>query len=57
MFEARETEYIPLVKRSPMALEIDRRELTDRVGHGHVCGAVQARQNDPLDNSRDEEYI
>src|SRR5215204_1621326 len=26
-----ETEYIPLVKLSPMALEIDRRDLTNRV--------------------------
>jgi len=29
--KARETEYIPLVKLTPMVLEIDHRDLTNRV--------------------------
>ena len=32
-----ETGYIPLVKLTPMALEIDHRDLPNRVGRGHVC--------------------
>jgi hypothetical protein len=34
----RDTAYIPLVTRTPLALEVDRRDLTNRVGPGHVCG-------------------
>jgi hypothetical protein len=35
--KARETEYIPLVKLTPMVLEIDHRDLPNSVGRGHVC--------------------
>jgi hypothetical protein len=34
--KARETEYMPLVQLSPLALEIDRRELTNRVSYDVV---------------------
>ena len=37
MFEARETEVMPLMKLSPVALEIDRREFTNRVNYDAVC--------------------
>jgi hypothetical protein len=35
--EGHAIEYIPLVTRTPMALEIDRRDLPNRVSSGHVC--------------------
>lgn len=35
--KAGETEYIPLVKLTPMALETDRRDLTNRV---RLCGNI-----------------
>jgi hypothetical protein len=35
--KARETEYIPLVKLTPMVLEIDHRDLTNRVCLGEGC--------------------
>jgi hypothetical protein len=36
--EAKETEAIPLVKRTPLALDIDCRDLTTRVRSDEVCG-------------------
>ena len=36
--KARKTEPLPLVKRTPVALEVDCRDLTNRVSCGHVCG-------------------
>jgi hypothetical protein len=35
--KARETKSMPLVTRTLLALEIDRRDLTNRVSRGHVC--------------------
>ena len=35
--EVREAEYILLLKLIHIALEINRRDLTNRVGRGHVC--------------------
>jgi hypothetical protein len=33
----REAESMPLVRHTPMVLEMARRDLTNRVGRGHVC--------------------
>jgi hypothetical protein len=35
--EVRETKYIPREKLTSIALEIDRRELTNRVCRGYIC--------------------
>ena len=41
--EARETEDIPLVKRTPMVLEIGHDDLTNRVNYDAVCHAIGVR--------------
>jgi short-subunit dehydrogenase len=41
--KAGETEAMPLVTPTLAALEIDSRDLTNRVGHGHVCARGQGR--------------
>jgi hypothetical protein len=41
--KARETEYIPLVKLTRMALKADRRDLTTSIGGGPLCGRPPVR--------------